>query len=120
MGAGTVGLQFVTDDDPAGIIPDAGKVAEVQANVDTKRPVTADAYVTAPIADALNMTIKLSPNTATVRAAVLAELQDLITRDSVPAGTILISKQRAAVALNRLLEHGGEHRMPGTVGLIDA
>lgn len=99
MGAGTVGLQFVTDDDPAGIIPDAGKVAEVQANVDVKRPVTADVYVTAPIADALDMTIKLSPNTATVRAAVLAELQDLITRDSVPAGTILISRLREAVSI---------------------
>lgn len=99
MGLGTVGVQFVTDDDPGGIIPDAGKVAEVQDHIDLLRPVTADVYVTAPIADTLAMSVKLTPNTPAVQAAVLAELTDLITRDAQPGGPILISRLREAVSI---------------------
>jgi uncharacterized phage protein gp47/JayE len=99
MGAGTVGVQFVTDDDPDGIIPEPAKVAEVQAYIESKRPVTAEVFVTAPIAVPLNMTIKLNPNTAPVRAAVLAELDDLISRDAAPGQPILISRLREAVSI---------------------
>lgn len=99
MGAGTVTVRFVTDDDPGGIIPDAGKVDEVQEYIDLVRPVTATVFVVAPVADPLNMTIKISPNTAAVQAAVQAELQDLITRDAEPGGTILISRLREAVSI---------------------
>ena len=99
MGLGTVGVQFVTDDDPGGIIPDAGKVAEVQDHIDLLRPVTAEVFVTAPIADTLAMSIKLTPNTAAVQAAVLDELNDLITRDAEPGGPILISRLREAVSI---------------------
>ena len=35
-------------------------------------------------------------------------------------GLVLIGEQRAAITVLRLLEHGGEHRMAGTVGLINA
>ena len=38
MGAGTVTVRFVTDDDPDGIIPDSGKVDEVQEYIDLLRP----------------------------------------------------------------------------------
>lgn len=99
LGAGTVTVRFVTDDDPDGIIPDAPKVAEVQAHIDEKRPVTAEVFVEAPIADALAMTIKISPNTPAVQAAVQAELEDLITRDAEPGGPILISRLREAVSI---------------------
>lgn len=99
MGAGTVGVQFVTDDDPDGIIPGPAKVAEVQAYIDSKRPVTAEVFVTAPVADPLDMTIKLNPNTPAVRAAVTAELADVIARDAAPGQPILISRLREAVSI---------------------
>lgn len=99
MGAGTVTVRFVRDDDAGGIIPDAGEVNEVQEYIDLLRPVTAEVFVVAPVAVPLNMTIKLQPNNAQVQAAVAAELQDLITRDAVPGGTILISRLREAVSI---------------------
>ena len=98
MGAGTVTVLFVCDEDED-IIPSPAKVAEVQAFIDARAPVTAEVFVLAPIADALNMTVKLAPNTSTVQSAVRAELADLIDRDSAPGGTILISRLREAVSL---------------------
>ncbi len=98
MGAGTVTVRFVRDNDTP-IIPDAGEVAEVQAYIDEVRPVTAEVFVVAPVAVALNMAIKIAPNTPAVQAAVLAELKDLLTRDAVPGGTILISRLREAVSI---------------------
>lgn len=97
QGAGSVVLRFVRDDD-ASPIPDAGEVAAVQAAVDAVRPVTAAVYVVAPVAIALNFTIQLSPNTTAVRAAVEAELRDLIRREAQPGGTLLLSHLREAVS----------------------
>ncbi|WP_429541744.1 baseplate J/gp47 family protein [Pseudomonas monsensis] len=64
-----------------------------------RRPVTAEVFVAAPIADPLNMAVKLSPNTAAVQAAVRAEISDLIDRDSKPGSPILISRLREAVSV---------------------
>jgi len=97
MGAGTVTVLFVCDD--VSIIPPPAKVAEVQAYIDERRPVTAEVFVAAPIEEPLNMNIKLSPNTTAVQSAVSAELEDLIERDSRPGETILISRLREAVSL---------------------
>lgn len=99
QGLGTVVVRFAVDDDPAGPIPDAAKVAEVQAFIDPLRPVTADVIVLAPIAVPLNFTIQLTPNTATVQAAVDAELRDLLRREAKPGATILISHIREAVSI---------------------
>lgn len=98
MGAGTVTVLFVCDGLP-NIIPTAPKVAEVQAYIEARRPVTAEVFVAAPVPDPLDMTIKLVPNTAAVQAAVRAELQDLIGRDSRPGVATLISRLREAVSL---------------------
>lgn len=101
LGLGTVTVRFVRDDDGAGaaIIPDAAEVAEVQAHIDAVRPVTAQVTVVAPIAVPLNFQIQgLTPNNATVQAAVQAELQDLLLREAVPGGTILLSHIRAAIS----------------------
>ena len=98
MGLGTVTVRFVRDNDTP-IIPDAGEVAGVQAYIDERRPVTAEVFVVAPTAVPLDMSIKLAPNTSTVQAAVLAELQDLITRDAAPGQPILISRLREAVSI---------------------
>jgi uncharacterized phage protein gp47/JayE len=99
MGAGTVTVLFVTDDDPSGIIPSPGKVAEVHEYIDERRPVTAELFTAAPIADPLNPVIAIRPNTPAVQAAVTAELEDLLVRDAVPSGTILISRMREAASI---------------------
>lgn len=101
LGAGTLTLRFVRDNDGTGaaIIPDAAEVAAVQAYIDARRPVTAQVTVAAPTANPLNFTISgLSPNTAAVQAAVQTELQDLLLREATPGGTILLSHIRAAIS----------------------
>lgn len=97
LGAGTVTVRFVRDDDGGSIIPDAGEVAAVQAHVDEVRPVTAAVTVVAPVASALNFTLHISPDNSTARAAVEAELADMLRRDAEPGGAILLSHVEVAV-----------------------
>lgn len=98
LGPGTVTVRFVRDDD-ASIIPDAGEVDTVQAYIDALRPVTAQVTVVAPVAVPLDFTIALTPATASVKAAVEAELTDLIRREAEPGGTILRSHIREAISI---------------------
>lgn len=98
LGPGTVGLTFVVDNDPDGLIPDAGQVAEVQAYIDERRPVTADVTVFAPVAVPLDFDITLVPDTSAVRGAVEAALLDLIRREARPGGTLLLSHIREAIS----------------------
>lgn len=98
MGLGTVTVLFVCDGE-TDIIPTPAKVAEVQAYINARKPVTAEVFVAAPVADPLNMTVKLSPNTAAVQAAVRAEVADLIVRDAKPGSPTLISRLREAVSI---------------------
>jgi len=87
FGEGGVGVSFVEDgEDP--IIPSAAKVQEVQDNVNVKKPVTADAVVFAPIANVVDMTINLKPNTQAVRDAVTAELEGLFAREGQVSGAV--------------------------------
>lgn len=101
LGVGTVTVRFVRDNDGTGaaIIPDAAEVAAVQAYINSVRPVTAATYVLAPTSVPLNFTIQgLVPSTTDVQAAVQAELQDLLLREAVPGGTLLLSHIRAAIS----------------------
>lgn len=98
LGVGTVTVRFVRDDD-ASSIPDAGEVTAVQDYIDARRPVTADVSVVAPVAVALDLTIDVIPDTADVRAAVQAELQDLIQREGAPGATLLLSHIREAISV---------------------
>jgi uncharacterized phage protein gp47/JayE len=100
LGAGTVTVRFVRDLDAASIIPDGGEVAAVQAYIDALRPVTANVSVLAPIADPLNFTFaSVDPNTQAVKDAITAELKDLLSREAVPGGTILLTHIRAAISV---------------------
>ena len=99
LGAGTVVVRFVRDDDVGGMIPDVDAVAAVQAYLNTVRPVTATVTVLAPVATPQNFTIAITPDTAAIRAAVQAELADLYLRAAVPGGTMLISQQREAISI---------------------
>lgn len=101
LGAGSVGVAFVRDGDGTGaaIIPDAGEVATVQAYlVDlTRAPVTANVTAFAPTGVTQNFSIHLSPDTADLRAAVIASLTNLLYREAVPGGTMYLSHIRAAI-----------------------
>jgi uncharacterized phage protein gp47/JayE len=96
-GDGTVGVTFVRDDDSGSIIPDAAEVTELQDYIDARRPVTADVTVFAPAAVPLNFTIS-GISDLTVRAAVEAELADLIRREAEPAGTLYLSRINEAIS----------------------
>jgi len=99
LGIGTVSVRFVVDDDPASIIPNAGKIAEVQAYIDALRPVTAALTVVAPVEAPLALSIAVTPNDTATQTAVTAELVDLLARESIPGGTILLSHIREAVSI---------------------
>jgi len=104
LGLGTVVVRFVRDNDVGSILPDAGEVAAVQASLDANRPITAVATAVAPTSIALSFTLHIVPDNADTRAAVTAELVDLMTRvaepgDGVGRGTILVSAVRTAVGV---------------------
>ncbi|TFW71408.1 baseplate J protein [Methylotenera oryzisoli] len=98
LGDGTVTVRFVRDDD-ASLIPDAAEVLAVQEYIDALRPVTADLAVVAPVPVPLDFTLAVTPNTLSVKAAVEAELKDLLTREASPSATILLSHIREAISI---------------------
>lgn len=97
-GLGTVRVSFVMDG-REDIIPEAGDVAAVDAVIQAVRPVTADVTVIALTPDPLAFTITPVPDTPAVRAAIAAELRDLISREAEPGGTILLSHIREAISI---------------------
>ena len=98
-GIGTMGLFFVRDGD-ADPIPSPAEVAVVQAYIDELRPVTVkDFTVYAPVPLDVPMSIRLRPDTTAGRAAVLAQLQDLFTREAQPGGTIPLTHVAEAISL---------------------
>lgn len=98
MGAGTVGITFVRDNDTT-MIPDAGEVQAVLDYIDARRPVTAEAFVFAPVADPLDFTIAVDPATAEIKAAIEAELRDLLAREAEPGGTLYLSRINEAISI---------------------
>lgn len=102
-GPGTVVVRFVLDDEPD-IFPDAAAVAAVQAALDEERPITAEVTAEAPTPLEVDFTIAVTPNTAAVKAAVEAELADLMLREAEPGdgagrGTIKLSRIQVAIGL---------------------
>lgn len=98
MGPGTVGVTFVRDDDVS-MIPDAAEVEAVQDYIDERRPVTAEVTVFAPVADALNFSIEVTPSTDAIKAAIEAELRDMLAREAEPGGTIYLSRINEAISI---------------------
>ncbi|WVR18344.1 baseplate J-like protein [Bordetella phage PY223] len=98
LGPGTVGITFVRDNDTP-IIPDPAEVQAVQDHIDALRPVTAEAVVFAPVAEPLDFTISVTPATAAIKAAIEAELRDLLARESEPGGTLYLSRINEAISI---------------------
>lgn len=98
MGVGTVGVTFAADDAPGGPIPDQALVDEVNALVQLRRPVTAEAIVFAPTAVPVTFEVSVSPDTPQVRAAVEFALEDLLSREAAPGETLPLSKVSEAIS----------------------
>ena len=100
LGAGTVVVRFMMDTTYSNGIPLSGDVTTVYNALAVLKPVTTNLTVVAPIANPLNFTITgLSPGNATVQAAVTQSLTDLISKEAVPGGTLLLSHINEAIAI---------------------
>ncbi len=102
-GLGTVVVRFVMDGE-VDIFPDAGEVAAVQAKLEAERPITAEVTAEAPTPLEVDFTIELTPDNVDTRAAVEAELVDLLKRVAEPGdgagrGTVLLSAIRTAIGI---------------------
>lgn len=98
LGIGTVGVAIVNDDTEE-VVADQATVEACQEHIDAERPVTADVLVFAPVAVPLDLEVTVTPDTPSVRAAVEAELRDLLRREAVPGGTIYLSRINEAISL---------------------
>ena len=106
--AGAVTVLFVCEN-ALDIIPDAAMIAAVSAYLEEHaepdtgelvgRGVNVELVVDGPVAHPVNFTILPNPNTPAVRAAIQAELTDMIRRDSAPGADILISHIREAISI---------------------
>lgn len=99
LGAGTVVVYFVRDDDVGSIIPSGGEVTVVQTYIDSVRPVTAAVTVAAPTAKTWNFTIEVTPDNTDVRGAVEAELTDVFRTEGEPGMTIQLWKVERAISI---------------------
>jgi uncharacterized phage protein gp47/JayE len=103
LGLGTVLVLFTVDDDPAGPIPGAAKVQEVQDRMtdQTRRdsaPVCAQVTTQAPVAQPVSVTLQLTPNTLPVQEAVKDALRGMLFREGRPGATIRREKFVEAIA----------------------
>lgn len=98
-GLGDVTLYFMADNSTANGIPTDALVTAIQAAIDGVAPVTANPIVAKPTAVALNLTItSVTPDTPAVRAAIQAEIADLILREAEPGGTLLLTHISEAIS----------------------
>lgn len=61
MGRGTVTVRFMMDGTYPDGVPKDGDRQAVAAHIETVRPVTADVYVVLPVADPLNLRLRITP-----------------------------------------------------------
>lgn len=103
FGLGTVTVRFLVEPTPSNPngIPTPDDVQRVKDYIETKRPVTAlDVYVVAPNPVPLNIEIELEvKDNIDIQNAVKEELQAMFLRDSIPGGTIYISRINEAISL---------------------
>jgi uncharacterized phage protein gp47/JayE len=104
---GVVVVRFMMDDAyPDDGIPELADVNTVAAYIEARRPVTAEVFVYAPSAVAINVTISgLVPNNAETRAAVRAELREMVKRAAIPGGTLYQSQFWDAISQATGVEH---------------
>ena len=99
LGTGTVGV-MVAGSDPVNPVPEDEVVAAVQAHIAPLAPVAgSDLYVFAPQPQRVDFSIRLTPDTEAVRAAVTAELRAFLMRDGYPEGELALSRINEAISI---------------------
>lgn len=95
QGDGSVTIRFLTDDSE---FPDTELIEKVKRHVESKCSVLATLYVVSPVAQKFDLTLKIKPDTAAVRARALTKLKALFLEEAVPGGTIYLSHIHAALS----------------------
>lgn len=91
---------FFVRDGESPITPDSGEVATMQAHLEARRPLGSRVQTSAPTLVPTAVTITgLLPDTPEIRAAIVAELEDLHLREASPGGTLFLSHIREAISL---------------------
>lgn len=100
MGSGSVTLRFMRDGDPDPI-PNATEVEKVYEHVREVCPVTVqeNLYVVAPLKNAVDLTIRIMPDTDEVKAAITASVADFFARESEPGGRLYKSRLDEAISI---------------------
>ena len=78
-------------------VADGTTIAAIQANVDAKRPVTAEVHVVAATLHPIAFTMHLNPDTSATRAAALAALTLALQADADIGGIVYMSRLDAAL-----------------------
>lgn len=100
LGIGTVGVCVVADDAPDGPFPSAEMLARVREHIEALRPATVkEISVFAPETLEIPVRLAISPDTAALRSAVIAELFDLFVREGEPGAILYRSHISEAVSL---------------------
>ncbi len=97
-GMDIISVSFVLDNSTP-IIPTAADITALAAYLETRKVVGSTVSVGVPTLETIDPEIQLNPDTSAIRAAVQAELDDLIYREASPGGTILISHIREAISI---------------------
>ena len=98
LGPGTVGVMISSGAVPYDQAASQALVQACQAHIEEQGPATIVATAMAPRAHFVDMKIRISPNTATVRASVQAALEQMFAACGQPGGTLLLSQLRGAIA----------------------
>lgn len=98
VGLGTVGVIVASGDVFAPTAPSPAELAAVQAVLDANRPVTAQAFAVAATVAPLDLTIRVEPDTAAVRAAVTEGLRLFLASEPGIGGTIRRSRISEAIS----------------------
>lgn len=100
LGPGTVLIFFAVDDASYGPIPSVDDVANVRTLLEARRPIGQELFVVAPIAQPLNPTLQVVPDTAAVHLSVEENIKDLLRREASPGGILELSHLREAISLS--------------------
>lgn len=109
MGVGTIGVAFVRDDDPVGIIPTSAQLVEAMDYIinhtdpasgdEVGIPTTAEPglFMIEITEYAVDFQIDIYPNTSAIQASIRSQLADLLLNEGGPGETIYENEQNSAV-----------------------
>lgn len=98
LGLGTVGVMFMRDHDE-NPFPNEDQRLVVWKHIEPLRPVTAsEICVISPKRLGVDITVRISPDDKSVRAAVIAEAEDFILREGEPNGVLRVSRLSEAIS----------------------